>query len=50
MTDRLRVEPGEVFIVGEKLFCVCGDCLRVVRVNKPVVGDLHLCVDRTGLR
>ena len=27
-----------------KLYCQCGRCGKMVRVNKPLFGGLHLCV------
>ncbi len=26
-----------------KLYDVCGDCGRIVRINKPLLGSWHLC-------
>lgn len=36
-------KPGDQWVVGGKQYTVCGKCLRVVRLNKPLLGPLHLC-------
>lgn len=30
-------------IIGSKLYAVCERCGNVIRVNKPIIGALHLC-------
>lgn len=35
--------PIGTFIVGNKLMAVCRDCGKVVRVDKPIIGSLHVC-------
>lgn len=36
---------------GDKAYGTCADCGKLVQVNKPVVGSLHVCTtacDRAG--
>lgn len=37
-------KPGEVLVVGNDAYTTCSDCGKVVRINKWLVGCLHLCV------
>jgi len=37
---------GLVWIAGKKMYAVCVNCDRIVRVNKPLLGDLHVCTER----
>ena len=32
------------FIVGNQLLAVCDYCDKLVRLNKPILGDLHFCL------
>ena len=36
--------PKGLFKVGNKLYGVCQACGSIVRIDKPIFGDLHLCV------
>ena len=36
--------PNGMFIVGKKLMVKCGGCGRIVRVDKPFIGSLHVCL------
>ena len=31
--------------IGRKVYGICLDCGSTVRINKPIIGDLHVCVD-----
>ena len=46
MSDPIRIqdwEPGEIRQLGRKAYGLCADCGRLVRIDKPVLGSLHLC-------
>lgn len=34
---------NQPFWRGHHLYAVCGTCNKLVRLNKPLFGDLHLC-------
>ena len=36
--------PSDCFVVGNKLMSVCGTCNKIIRVDKPVLGSLHICL------
>ena len=36
--------PDGCFIVGNKLMAVCAKCGNMVRIDKPFVGSLHICL------
>lgn len=38
-------KPGEVLRVGSKLYVLCSACRCLVRLNKPLIGDWHICVE-----
>lgn len=44
--DEQRVNnlPEGLFIVGNKIYGVCAECDKIVRVDKPILGSFHLCV------
>lgn len=43
-TEHERLMRGEIVVVGGKMYRRCSMCGTVVRINKPLVGDLHLCL------
>jgi hypothetical protein len=38
--------PGVAFTANGKLWAVCADCDTLVRLDKPLIGSLHLCEPR----
>ena len=36
--------PEGCFVVGNKLMGKCFDCGKIIRIDKPVLGSMHLCV------
>ena len=36
-------KPGEIFTVGNKIYTICADCLKLVQLNKFMFGSLHCC-------
>lgn len=48
-----RLIRGEIVPVGHRLYALCRDCHSLVRVNKPLLGGVHICVPewpRSGSR
>lgn len=39
---------GEFVAVNGKTYTTCANCTKVVRVDKPFVGGLHLCASMAG--
>jgi hypothetical protein len=39
-----RLMRGEVVLVGRWLYRRCQTCGSIVRLNKPIIGDLHFCL------
>lgn len=39
-----KLRPGEVLIVGGKIYGVCADCERFLQVNKFLFGSMHICL------
>lgn len=35
--------PRGTFVVGNGLYARCRVCGKIVRLNKPILGDLHVC-------
>lgn len=33
-----------MIVTGGKIYDVCGYCNNLVRLNKPIVGSMHICV------
>lgn len=38
--------PTDLFIVGHKLYGTCAVCNSIVRIDKPIIGGLHLCLPK----
>lgn len=36
--------PQGTFIVGNKLMGVCVDCEKIIRIDKPIFGSMHICL------
>lgn len=34
---------GKVVEIWGKVYALCDECGRLVRVNKPILGSLHVC-------
>jgi len=41
-----NAKASHTFAVGSKVYGVCDECAKVVRVNKPLVGGAHWCSPR----
>ena len=39
-TNKLRTG---LIIIGNRLYLRCPSCYKMVRINKPFLGDFHLC-------
>ena len=44
---RVDLKPGKVMVIGRKAYVACPLCRSIVRINKPLIGDLHICVGGT---
>ncbi len=38
-----RLARGEIVAVGGKMYALCSTCGNIVRINKPLLGSVHLC-------
>lgn len=41
--EQLALARGEVIMRGSLAFGLCGECRKVIRVNRPFFGGMHLC-------
>lgn len=41
-----ELKVGQIYVIGRKVYAKCPDCGGFVRLNKPIIGDLHFCVPR----
>ena len=41
-TDALK--DGKIVVVGNKLYGICANCGKLIQINKPIIGSIHLCV------
>jgi hypothetical protein len=48
--EKEKLRRGEPVKWGRKVYSVCGACKQVVRVNKPLIGSMHPCVDRADVQ
>lgn len=40
---RLDLKPGQIVAVNGKIYGCCAECKEIVRVDKWLLGSLHLC-------
>ncbi|KKN77217.1 hypothetical protein LCGC14_0361950 [marine sediment metagenome] len=40
----MKIEQGELFVVGKKLMVQCPICKKIIRIDKPILGSLHICL------
>lgn len=40
----LSVNVSNLIIAGNKIYSVCPYCKKFIRINKPFVGSIHLCL------
>jgi hypothetical protein len=38
-----KLHHGDSIVLGNKIYQVCSDCRQVVRINKPLLGSMHIC-------
>ena len=41
--EKITLNPGEIVNVSGKLYACCPRCAKIVRINRPIIGDLHVC-------
>jgi len=41
--EMLRLQSGKAIVRGHKIYALCESCETVVRINKPLVGSMHVC-------
>lgn len=47
-TEKHQLLVGRPILRGSKVYAICDGCRSLVRVNKPMLGSLHLCKGLTG--
>lgn len=43
--QKIALTNGEPVTIGSKVYALCMNCKRIIRVNKPITGDIHICTD-----
>lgn len=43
MTDLSQLKPGQVVVINGKSYGRCADCDGIVRIDKWLIGSVHLC-------
>ncbi len=43
MSDGNFINEGKPFIVGRRVVAQCQACGKIVRLDKPFLGSLHIC-------
>jgi len=46
MREWILINGLKCFVVGNKIYTVCADCGKLVQVNKPIFGSLHVCANQ----
>jgi len=41
--QKLALSPGDMIVIGNKVYGVCTSCRAFVRINKPILGSAHVC-------
>lgn len=42
---RTKMEYGKPYFINGKIYGLCADCHQVVRMDKPILGSVHICVN-----
>jgi hypothetical protein len=37
-------------VIGRSIYEVCGTCGSIIRLNKPIIGSLHICLSEEDMR
>lgn len=40
----VALKPGQTVLIGRKWWGMCNRCHGLIRIDKPVIGSLHVCV------
>lgn len=40
-----KLHQGKAVSIGGKIYAVCPNCRKFIRLDKPIVGSLHSCVE-----
>lgn len=43
--ELMRLHAGEVVDRNGKRFRACGECAKVIRIDRPIWGSMHICVE-----
>ncbi len=46
MTNPIGKLPEGCFVVGSGIYAICEVCRKIVRLNKPIIGSMHICAQR----
>lgn len=41
--EKIKLGPDEILKIGRKIYGWCDGCDSLVRLNKPIFGDMHSC-------
>ena len=44
MKEPIQLKPGQIVTINGKLYGRCFDCGSIIRVDKWLIGSMHLCV------
>lgn len=47
--DLRKLQQGHALVFAGKIYIACQKCHKVVRLNKPIFGALHVCAGGDGL-
>lgn len=41
--EKIEMETNKKYFINGKIYGLCANCKKIVRLDKPLFGDLHLC-------
>lgn len=40
----MKLNKENMIVAGNKIYGICLDCGKLVRINKPIIGSVHICL------
>lgn len=45
--EKMKYIKDNSLTIGSKIYITCTKCDKFIRINKPIFGSLHICIDES---